>query len=162
MFSTPDLCDQHPDTVRVITPHLFRDFGAKAAFHGQAVTVSCFEDNSKIKSLFNQPGRGRVLVVDGGGSLRKALLGDQIAAAGAKNGWSGIIINGVIRDAEIIGDIELGVKALGTIPLKTQKRDLGDIDVPICLENTIINPGNWIYADINGIVVSEHALEINS
>src|SRR5690606_11472818 len=125
-FVTPDLCDANPD-VRVVEP-LFNNYGGKKAFGGQIVTAKCFEDNSMVKDSAAQPGHGKVLVVDGGGSLRRALLGDMIAETAMKNGWEGFIIYGAIRDVDDIGRFNFGVQALATIPLKTERRGIGDMN----------------------------------
>ncbi len=153
MFTTPDLCDDHPDQVRVLEP-LLRTFGGREAFSGRAVTVSCFEDNSRVKDLVGTPGEGRVVVVDGGGSTAKALLGDQLAQNAADNGWSGLVIHGAVRDVEILRTIDLGVQALSPVPLKTEKLGVGDVDVTVTFGGVTIEPGDWVYADANGVVVS--------
>ena len=157
MFSTPDLCDDHPDDVRVLAP-ILRTFGGREAFFGRAVTVSCHEDNSRVKDLAGTPGEGRVIVVDGGGSVRKALLGDIIAQTAADNGWAGLVINGAVRDVEILRTIDLGVQAIAPVPLKTQKLGVGDVDVDVTFGGLTITPGEWIYADANGVVVSARQL----
>ena len=157
MFSTPDLCDDHPDDVRVLAPVL-RTFGGREAFFGRAVTVSCHEDNSRVKDLAGTPGEGRVIVVDGGGSVRKALLGDIIAQTAADNGWAGLVINGAVRDVEILRTIDLGVQAIAPVPLKTQKLGVGDVDVDVTFGGLTITPGEWVYADANGVVVSARQL----
>jgi regulator of ribonuclease activity A len=146
------LADQHPDTARVLKAG-FISFGGREAFAGPAQTVKCFEDNSKVKELASTPGEGRVLVVDGGGSLRRALLGDMIAAAAAQNGWAGFVIDGAVRDVEVLRTLDLGVKALDSIPLKTDKRGLGDVGVRVEVGGVLVNPGDRVYADATGIVV---------
>jgi regulator of ribonuclease activity A len=151
-WSTPDLADQFPLTVRVLNPG-FRDYGGREAFCGPAVTVKCFEDNSQVKRLAQTPGNGSVMVVDGGGSLRRALLGDLIAAEAAKNGWAGFVIDGAVRDVEILRRLGLGIKALGSNPLKTDKRGLGDVDLPVQVGGILIEPGARVFADPTGIVV---------
>lgn len=153
MFTTPDLCDDHPDEVRVLAIPL-RTFGGREAFSGPAVTVACFEDNSRVKDLVGTPGEGRVIVVDGGGSTAKALLGDQLAQNAADNGWSGLVIHGAVRDVEILRTIDLGVQALSPVPLKTEKLGVGDVDVTVSFGGVTIEPGDWVYADANGVVVS--------
>jgi regulator of ribonuclease activity A len=153
-FTTPDLCDAHAGRVEVAEP-LFRSYGGRGAFAGRIVTVACFEDNSKVKELAAQPGDGQVIVVDGGGSMRCALLGDQIAAAAAANGWAGLLINGCVRDVDALGRLALGVQALGTHPRKTDKRGLGDIDVPVRFAGLRFVPGHWLYADLNGVIVAD-------
>lgn len=156
-ISTPDLCDQFPDDVRVLAP-MFNSYGGCAAFGGAIVTVKCFEDNSLVKDALVEPGAGRVLVVDGGGSLRRALLGDQIAASAVRNGWSGVIVYGCIRDVDAIRAMSLGVQALNTIPLKTEKRGIGDRDVPVTFGGVTFVPGEFVYADHNGVIVAHKAL----
>jgi len=155
--STPDLCDAHPDKVRVLEP-LFRSYGAKPRFGGQVVTVKCFEDNSLVKDFSTREGSGKVLVVDGGGSLRRALLGDMIGEVMVKNGWEGIVINGCVRDVEALNKLDLGIRALNSIPVKTDKRGLGDANVAVRFAGVDIAPGDWLYADATGIIVSHDAL----
>ena len=157
MFTTPDLCDDHPDEVRVLEPVL-RTFGGREAFFGQAVTVRCHEDNSRVKDLVGTPGEGRVIVVDGGGSTRKALLGDLLAQKAADNGWAGLVIHGAVRDVEILRTIDLGVQSLAAIPLKTEKLGVGDVGVPVTFAGVTVEPGDWVYADANGVVVSATAI----
>jgi regulator of ribonuclease activity A len=152
-FPTTDLCDAHEDKVRVAAP-IFRSFGGKPAFHGQIATLKLFEDNGLVRQTLDTPGNGRVLVVDGGGSLRRALLGDQLAALAVKNGWAGLVIWGCIRDSKAIGAMDLGVFALGTIPLKTLKKNLGDAELPVSFAGIEFNPGEWLYADEDGLIVS--------
>jgi len=153
VFTTPDLCDDHPDEVRVMAP-MFRTFGGREAFFGPAVTVRCHEDNSRVKDLAGTPGEGRVVVVDGGGSTAKALLGDVIAQTAADNGWAGFVIHGAVRDVEILRTIDLGVQALGSIPLKTEKLGVGDVGLTVTFGGVTITPGDFVYADANGVVVS--------
>ena len=124
----PELCDQFPEQVRVFEP-MFINFGGKERFYGEVVTIKCFEDNSMVREQVAKDGTGKVLVVDGGGSLRRALLGDMLAEKAAANGWQGIIVYGCIRDVNAIGETDLGVQALATHPVKTDKRGLGDVNV---------------------------------
>ena len=154
---TPDLCDEYPDLVRVLEPML-ANYGGREAFGGEIVTVKCFEDNSLVKQYLGTPGEGKVMVVDGGGSLRKALLGDMIAESAVENGWRGVIINGCIRDVSTIATFELGVQALASVPLKTEKRGMGDYNVPVTFGGVTFNPGEYVYADSNGVVVSARPL----
>lgn len=156
-ISTPDLCDQFPDDVRALTP-MFRNYGGKSAFGGEIATVKCFEDNSLVKEQLALPGSGKVLVVDGGGSLRRALLGDQIAASAVKNGWHGVLIYGCIRDVDAIAAMDLGVQALQTMPLKTEKRGIGDLNVAVTFGGVTFKPGEFVYADNNGVIVAARAL----
>lgn len=155
-WTTPDLCDDHPD-VLVVDP-VFRSYGGRAALHGRIVTIRCFEDNSRVRELANAPGEGRVIVVDGGGSVRRALLGDQIAAAAARNGWSGLLIHGAVRDVDALAETDLGVQALASHPMKTDKRGLGDVDVAVTFAGVTFVPGEWLYADRNGVIVSPRSL----
>jgi regulator of ribonuclease activity A len=156
-ISTPDIADDFPDLVQAVQLQ-FADYGAISRFAGAAVTVKCFEDNSLVKSLVDTAGEGRVIVVDGGGSLRHALLGDMLAEKAAANGWSGLVINGAVRDVEQIAVTQLGVKALGATPLKTEKLGQGQQDVEIEIGGVNINSGDWIYADNNGVLVAPKAL----
>ena len=155
-LSTPDLSDAAPEAAAIELQ--FTSFGARRRFHGRAVTIKCHEDNSLVKQCVEEPGEGRVIVVDGGGSLRRALLGDMIAEKAAANGWSGLVINGVIRDVDEVGAIDLGVQALGSVPLKTEKRGEGQRDIPVHIGGVGIEPGDYIYADNNGVLVSKRAL----
>ena len=151
-FSTADLSDEAPDA-RAIELQ-FGNYGALRQFCGRAVTIKCHEDNSLVKACVQEPGNGRVIVVDGGGSLRRALLGDMLAEEAAKNGWAGLVINGAVRDVDEIGATPLGVQALGTCPLKTEKLGMGQRDVPVAFGGVEIRPGCYVYADNNGVLVS--------
>ncbi len=156
---TPDLCDENPDLVSVLEPML-SNYGGREAFGGEIVTVKCFEDNSLVKETLGTNGQGKVLVVDGGGSLRRALLGDMIAENALKNGWEGILIYGCIRDVSTIAGLDLGVQALSSIPLKTAKRGIGDHNVAVTFGGITFTPGAFVYADSNGVVTSPRALEL--
>jgi regulator of ribonuclease activity A len=149
----PDLCDQHCDVLQVADP-LFHNFGGKPLFYGQAVTLSCYEDNSLVRELVTRPGQGRVMVIDGGGSLRHALLGDQLALKAAEQGWEGILIHGAVRDVGTLATLALGVKALAACPIKTEKRGQGELDAVVSFAGVTIHPGDYVYADLNGVVVS--------
>ncbi|RAJ06311.1 regulator of ribonuclease activity A [Aeromonas salmonicida] len=149
----PDLCDQHGDALQVADP-LFHDFGGKPLFYGQAVTLSCYEDNSLVRELVNRPGQGRVMVIDGGGSLRRALLGDQLAIKAAEQGWEGIVIFGAVRDVGTLATLALGVKALAACPVKTEKLGKGELDAVVSFAGVTIHPGDYVYADLNGVLVS--------
>ena len=130
-----------------------RDFGGVKRFSGPAVTIQCFENNPLVRQALGEPGEGRVLVVDGGGSTRCALLGDNLAAMAANNGWSGVIINGCLRDTEDIAKTSVGVKAIAPHPVKSSKRDPGLRDVPVTFAGVTVRPGDWIYADMDGVLV---------
>lgn len=158
--SLPDICDEYPDDVYAAAP-LFGDYGARLRFHGEIVTVKCFEDNSLVKDLVGQAGNGRVIVVDGGGSMRRAMLGDLLAAQASENGWQGILINGCVRDVEILRTIELGVKALGVHPVKTDKRGEGQLGIDVEFAGVRFHAGDHLYADENGVVVARRDLGVN-
>ncbi len=154
---TTDLCDEYADRLRIASP-IFQDYGDCQSFNGTVTTVKVFEDNSLVRQALEESGEGRVLVVDGGGSLRCALLGDQLALLGQTNGWSGAIVYGCIRDAADIAEIDLGVKALNTHPLKSVKKGLGERDVPVTFAGITIRPGDYLYADADGVIVADEAL----
>ena len=160
-FATCDLCDRHKrDTsgaFRVLPP-VYRDFGAVRSFGGPVSTVKCFEDNSLVKAAVDSPGQGRVLVVDGGGSLRRALLGGNLGAAAARNGWAGVVIDGCVRDVDELAAHPVGIRALAAMPLPTEKRNEGQRDVPIQIQGVWVRPGDWLYADADGIVVGTQPL----
>jgi len=156
LFSTPDLSDNFPAAMAVELQ--FRTFGGTPVFHGSACTIQCHEDNSLVKEFSKEKGNGRVMVVDGGGSLRKALLGDKIAGEAALNGWAGFIINGGVRDVEILSNLNIGILALGVSPLRTEKRGIGLKDVTLKIGGVSITSGYHIYADENGVLVSKLAL----
>ncbi len=158
-FITPDLCDAYPELVQVVEP-MFSNFGGRTSFGGEIVTVKCYEDNSKVKELVGTPGEGKVMVVDGGGSMRKALLGDMLAEKASKNGWAGLVIYGCIRDVDQIMETDLGVQAIATVPMKTDKLDIGDINIPVKFGGVTFIPGHFIYADNNGVIVSPQALKM--
>ncbi len=156
-FVTCDLCDENPDDVRVCEP-MFSQFGGKDCFGGEAVTVKCFEDNSRVKETLGTPGAGKVLVVDGGGSLRCALLGDMIGEDAVKNGWEGVIVYGCVRDVDALGTLDLGVQALASIPLKSNRRGEGQKDIPVSFGGVTFRSGDYVYADNNGVIVSTKKL----
>lgn len=160
-FATCDLCDVHKNDTsgqfRVLPP-VFRDFGAVRKFAGPVSTVKCFEDNSLVKAAVNSPGEGRVLVVDGGGSLRRALLGGNLGAAAARNGWAGVVIDGCVRDVAELAGHNVGIRALASMPLPTEKRNEGQAGVAVQLQGVWVRPGDWLYADEDGIVVSASRL----
>lgn len=160
-FKTPDLCDQYEaelgKTVRVLAP-MFKLYGARTAFSGEIVTLKIFEDNTLVREIFNEPGQGKVLVIDGGGSLRCALVGDQLAILANKNGWEGVVVYGCIRDSGDINGIDIGVRALDTHPQKTVKKGVGDRHLPLNFGGVTFHPGEYLYADEDGILVSSKPL----
>jgi len=159
-FKTTDLYDEYLETVQVAAP-VFRDFGGRIRFSGEIVTLKALEDNTFLKAAFETDGRGKVLVVDSSGSMRAAMMGDVMAALGASNGWEGVVINGCIRDSADVAGVDIGVKALGTIPRKTVKRNQGVRDIPLHFADVTFTPGHWLYADEDGIVIAEKQLACN-
>ena len=156
-IQTADLCDAHDDKIEVVSP-MFRSYGGRSAFGGPISTLKIFEDNSFVRKAVESAGEGRVLVIDGGASMRCALVGDQLAELAVRNGWAGIIVYGCIRDSKAIGGMDLGVFALGTHPRKTVKRDVGEVDVTVTFGGVSFVPGHHVYADEDGIIVSRSAL----
>ena len=155
-FATCDLCDAHKNasdgSFRVLPP-VFHDYGGVRNFCGPVVTVKCHEDNSFVKAALDEPGQGRVLVVDGGASLRRALVGGNIGAAAAKNGWAGVVVDGCVRDSAELAGCAVGIRALALMPLPTEKRNQGQRDVAVQIQGVWVRPGDWLYADEDGIVV---------
>ena len=154
---TADLCDEYAADIQVAEP-VFRIYGSRRSFCGQVVTVRVFEDNSLVRSALEEAGNGQVLVVDGGASRRCALLGGDIARLASENGWSGVIINGCIRDRLDIDATDIGVRALDTCPRKSRKQGLGERDVDLCFAGIDVTPGDYIFADEDGVVVSARDL----
>lgn len=154
--STCDLCDAHKSDssgdFRVLPP-VFHEFGGRAAFAGLVTTVKCFEDNTSVKAALESPGHGRVLVVDGAGSLRRALIGGNIGAAAARNGWAGVVVDGCVRDVAELAACDVGIRALAAMPLPTDRRQAGLVDGPVVIQGITVRPGDWLCADADGIVV---------
>jgi len=150
--ATADLVDEIGADVRSCDTQ-FRQMGGRTEFVGRVVTVSCFQDNALLKSVLGEPGEGRVLVIDGGGSLHTALVGDIIAELGRSNGWAGIVAHGAVRDSAMLRTMDIGIKALGTNPRKSTKTGAGERDVPVEIGGITINPGDVLYSDDDGIVV---------
>jgi regulator of ribonuclease activity A len=156
-FKTADLCDEFSAELQVADP-VFRHFGGRVCFAGPAATIKCFEDNSRVKEAVGEPGQGRVLVVDAGGSLRCAVLGDLLAKLAADNGWAGVVVYGCIRDSSDMRAFDLGVIALASIPLRSEKKGEGQREVPIQVPGARIRPGDWVYVDEDGMVVAGRKL----
>lgn len=168
-FATCDLCDAHKNdstgNFRVLPP-VFQDFGAVRKFCGPVVTIKCFEDNSLVKAAVDSVGFeetafgrvGKVLVVDGGGSLRRALLGGNLGVAAARNGWAGVVIDGCVRDVAELAALDVGIRALASMPLPTEKRNEGQKDVAVRLQAVWVRPGDWLYADEDGMVIGAERL----
>ena len=155
---TTDLCDQYADELQVAVP-IFRSYGGKVAFYGPISTVQVHEDNVLVRAALEEPGAGRVLVVDGRGSLRCALVGDQLAALGLGNGWAGVVINGCIRDVAALAELAFGVQALASNPLRSAKRGTGARDVQVTFAGLVCAPGQYLYADEDGIIIAKWPLE---
>jgi regulator of ribonuclease activity A len=163
-FATADLCDAHEDrltagTLRVLDP-VFRWFGRASCFCGPALTLKVFEDNSLVRATLETPGEGRVLVVDGGGSLRCALVGGKLGELAQDHGWAGVVVNGCVRDTLELNALNVGIVALATHPQRSFRRGIGERDVPVRMPGASVRTGEWIYADIDGVLVSSEALAI--
>jgi len=154
---TAELSDRHPG-LQICEP-LFRDYGGRKAFDGSVQTIKCFEDNSLLREELSRPGRDRVLVVDAGGSLRCAMLGDQLAELALANGWVGVLLYGCIRDSEAIARMPLGVKALAAHPLKSRKRGVGEVAVTVSFAGVQFLPGQHLYADTDGVLIAPGKVE---
>ena len=159
-LSTCDLCDAYrhdsSGAFRVLPP-VFQAYGGLRDFAGTVSTVKCHEDNTSVKAAVESPGNGRVLVVDGGASMRHALVGGNLAAAAARNGWAGLVVDGCVRDAAELAAARIGVRALALMPLPTDRRHAGLVDVPVQVQGVAVRPGDWLVADADGIVVMKSA-----
>jgi regulator of ribonuclease activity A len=151
VISTADLLDEHPDAAVCAAP--LHQFGAVTSFHGTIATVRCHEDNVLVRQRVSEPGDGRVLVVDGGGSLRVALVGDNIASIALENGWAGLVMNACVRDSAVLRTLEIGIKALGTHPKPSSKNGEGEVDVPVTFGGVTFTPGARVVCDDDGVVV---------
>jgi regulator of ribonuclease activity A len=156
-YSTADLVDAHSDIVRSCEVQ-FRQYGKRLRFHGPVRTVKSLEDNALIKQTLSTAGEGAVLVIDGSASLRSAMVGDVIAGLGEKNGWAGLVIWGAVRDTVALGGLDMGIKALGSNPWRSGKKGTGQVDVPVTFGDVEFRPGNWLYSDEDGILVSDREL----
>ncbi|HEX2159283.1 MAG TPA: ribonuclease E activity regulator RraA [Actinomycetes bacterium] len=155
--ATADLIDQHGDVLQSCDLQ-FRQFGGRSRFSGPIRTVRCHQDNVLIRQVLSEPGDGRVLVVDGGGSLHTSLVGDIVAGLAQGNGWAGLVVNGAVRDVVGLAGLDIGVKALGSNPRKSAKEGAGEIDVPVSFGGVRFEPGAHLYSDEDGIVVAATAL----
>ncbi|WP_395108817.1 ribonuclease E activity regulator RraA [Actinomadura sp. SCN-SB] len=156
-FATADLIDDFGDELQSCETQ-FRDYGGRAAFAGPIATVRCHRDNALVKQVLSEPGEGRVLVVDGAGSLGSALVGDLIAASAVGNGWAGVVINGAVRDVAALRALDLGIKALGSNPRKSSKDGTGEVGVPVTFGGVEFRPGDHLYSDEDGIVTARRSL----
>lgn len=153
-MKTADLADQHGDALQSCDLQL-RQYGGRREFSGPIRTVRCHEDNVLVKATLSEPGEGAVLVVDGGGSLHTALIGDVIAGLAVRTGWSGVVVNGAVRDVAGLASLGLGVKALGSNPRRSGKTGAGEVDVPVTFGAVTFRPGATLFSDDDGIVVLE-------
>lgn len=162
-FATCDLCDDHPQLIEdgtlSVLPPVFRHFGQRLKFCGPAVTLKVFEDNALVRATLEAPGHGNVLVIDGGGSLRRALVGGNLAKLAQDHGWAGVIVDGCVRDTDEMNACDVGIRALGTMPRKSDKNGAGERNVKVTVAGVAVHPGDWIYADTDGIVVSRTRLK---
>jgi regulator of ribonuclease activity A len=156
-FTTADLCDAFPHLIRVAEP-LFREYGGISSFAGPIDTLRVFEDNALVRQALESAGRGRVLVVDGGGSLRCALVGGRLAALAQSNGWSGLLINGCVRDSAELGQVPVGIRARNTSPLRSEKNSKGERGVKLTFAGVEFSPGQYLYADRDGILLAARDL----
>lgn len=156
-FATADLCDTHPESVRVLEP-LFRDYGASPHFSGLIETVQVFEDNALVRRILEGPGQGRVLVVDGGGSLRCALVGGRLAQLARSNGWSGLLINGCVRDVMELAETPIGIRALNATPMRSGKEGKGGVGLAVTFAGALFVPGQMLYADRDGTILADRPL----
>ncbi len=161
-FATCDICDANEDKLAAgtlaVLPPIFKAFGRRVKFSGPATTLKLFEDNVLVRSTLETPGNGHVLVIDGGGSLRCALVGGNLGVLAEKNGWAGIVVHGCIRDSEEINQCDIGVRALATHPQRSVRKGVGDQNILIAIAGVAIRPGDWIYADEDGVLVAHHKL----
>lgn len=154
--ATTDLCDRHKhvtDGVFRVLPPVFLSFGARTRFCGTVATVKCFEDNSCVKRMVDTAGEGRVLVVDGGASLRRALLGGNLGVEATRNGWAGVVVNGCVRDVGELAQCQIGIRALAAMPMPTEKKNQGEVGVAVQIQGVWVRPGDYLYADEDGVVV---------
>lgn len=161
-FATCDICDANEDKIAsgslAVLPPVFQSFGRQRRFSGPARTLKVFEDNVLVRAALETPGEGHVLVIDGGGSLRCALVGGNLGVLAEKNGWAGIVVNGCIRDSDEINGCNIGVRALATHPQRSIRKGAGDKDIPVMIAGIAVKPGYWIYADADGVIVSAEKL----
>lgn len=157
-FTTPDLSDENPDAL-ALQP-ILKNLGGKESFHGQIETLKCPDDNSFVKQLLNSEGEKKILVVDANGINTVALLGDMIAEAGVKNNWSGVVINGYIRDVDIIKTLDIGVQALGAMPVRSEKKNQGELGIDVSFGGLTFKSGDYVYADNNGLLLSKEELKL--
>lgn len=159
-YNTSALCDVYLDQVDVVEP-MFSNFGGSASFAGQVTTIKCFEDNGLIRSVLEQDGQGRVLLIDGGGSLRRALIDAEIASLAEENEWEGLVVYGSVREVDELEDMNIGIQALASIPVGASQTDIGELDVPVNFGGVSFLPEDYLYADNTGIILSQEPLDTN-
>lgn len=159
-FDTSILCDYYPEDVNVVEP-LFANFGAITSFSGQVVTIKCFEDNGLLYEVLQNEGAGKVLVVDGGGSVRRALLDAELVDIALQNNWEGIIVYGAVRQVDYLAEVDIGIQAIGAIPVGAEDQGLGETDIRINFGGVTFFSGDFVYADNTGIILSEIALSVD-
>ncbi|MES2014878.1 MAG: ribonuclease E activity regulator RraA [Pseudomonadota bacterium] len=161
-FATTDLCDDHPQLLEdgrlAVLPPVFRHYGQRTSFCGRVTTLKVFEDNALVRATLEAPGNGNVLVIDGGASMRRALVGGQLALLAQDNGWAGIVVDGCVRDSDEINGCDIGVRALGAHPQKSAKKGVGERNVRVVVAGVAVNPGDWVYADADGILIAQQKL----
>ncbi|PMO52841.1 ribonuclease E activity regulator RraA [Vibrio breoganii] len=159
-YNTSALCDVYLDQVDVVEP-MFSNFGGSASFAGQVTTIKCFEGNGLIRSVLEQDGQGRVLLIDGGGSLRRALIDAEIASLAEENEWEGLVVYGSVREIDELEDMSIGIQALASIPVGASQTDVGELDVPVNFGGVSFLPEDYLYADNTGIILSQEPLDTN-
>ncbi|MBF4256233.1 ribonuclease E activity regulator RraA [Vibrio anguillarum] len=159
-YNTSALCDIYLDQVDVVEP-MFSNFGGSASFAGQLTTIKCFEDNGLIREVLEQDGLGRVLLIDGGGSLRRALIDAELAALAEENEWEGIVVYGCVREVDELEEMSIGIQALASIPVGASNQGIGEVDVPVNFGGVTFLPGDYLYADNTGIILSPEPLNVD-
>lgn len=158
-YNTSELCDLYADMIDVVEP-LFANYGGRRSFGGKIHTVKCFEDNGLVRQMLAEPGVGKVLLIDGGGSARRALIDAELAALAAENGWEGIVVYGSVRDVDTLEDFDIGIQAVNAIPVGADDQGFGETEVPVCFAGVTFLPDDHLYADSTGIILSADALDI--
>ncbi|GLT14726.1 ribonuclease E activity regulator RraA [Vibrio algivorus] len=159
-YNTSALCDIYQDQVDVVEP-MFSNFGGLTSFAGQLTTVKCFEDNGIIRSILQEDGTGRVLLIDGGGSLRRALIDAEIAALAEENDWEGLVVYGCVREIDDLEEMEIGIQAIAAIPVGATQNNIGEVDVPVNFGGVTFLPEDHLYADNTGVIISQEPLDVD-
>lgn len=159
-YNTSALCDIYQDQVDVVEP-MFSNFGGLTSFSGQLTTVKCFEDNGIIRSILQEDGTGRVLLIDGGGSLRRALIDAEIAALAEENDWEGLVVYGCVREIDDLEEMEIGIQAIAAIPVGATQNNIGEVDVPVNFGGVTFLPEDYLYADNTGVIISQEPLDVD-